>query len=367
MFSSPPAASTGFRASRREEQQRRCEGAKTTGTSAAGCGMSSMAWYTLPEGGTAVSAGDEFFDNQSATWSIWDFDLTHEKGSAQCSEAAEPQESNQPEKSSLCSSAASSGCTAGPSEEQHDGAAPLEPQCKQQTEDIFLSHFSDEEMRRMDGPFEALDMFPGSMHSLLSYENMLSGVLTGSEDQETKVDQNGINAMDTCGFPMFSHDTQNVTTNADGLEILADSPSIDNVGMRMAKRSRSSAYAEVPNMEAEVLEELEDVVLQLTKKTRICFRDAFYRLAEGSKAKCSAADGATESGLSSTRPSFEHPDSSMSRVSEPGGCPEKETNAIDRTVADLTLKPPHGCCADDSAPAPATAEAQSTSSWITRA
>ena len=46
------------------------------------------------------------------------------------------------------------------------------------------SQFSDEEMRRMDAPFEALDMFPGSMHRLLSYENMLSGVLTGSSSED---------------------------------------------------------------------------------------------------------------------------------------------------------------------------------------
>ena len=32
----------------------------------------------------------------------------------------------------------------------------------------------------MDGTFEALDMFPDSMHRLMSYENMLGGLLTES-------------------------------------------------------------------------------------------------------------------------------------------------------------------------------------------
>ena len=67
----------------------------------------------------------------------------------------------------------------------------------------------------MDAPFEALDMFPGSMHRLLSYENMLSGVLTGSssEDRQDATLGLGVDTMDTCGFPLFSHDLmQNAPT-----------------------------------------------------------------------------------------------------------------------------------------------------------
>ncbi|KAL6598840.1 hypothetical protein ACP70R_046100 [Stipagrostis hirtigluma subsp. patula] len=333
--------------------------------------MSSMAWYPLPESEGTVSAGDEFFDNQSASWSIWDFNLSDEKGESKCSKATEPQGCKQSENFAVPARAASSGCSTGPSEEERDGPSPLESQYRQLTEDIFLSQFSDDEMRTMDTPFEALDMFPGSMQNLLSYENMLSGVLTGSEDQEAKMDQNGIDTMDTCGFPLFSHDLQDDTRNTDGgfpegSDILADFK--DKAGMSMTKRSRSTAYAESSsNMEAEVLEELEDVVFQ---KTRICFRDAFYRLAEGSKAKCTAADGSTESG--SRRSCFQQPEGPVSRVSESGDRPERETNAIDRTVADLTLKPPcaahpHECQGNFSGDDSATAEAQSTSSWITRA
>lgn len=35
--------------------------------------------------------------------------------------------------------------------------------------------------------------------------------------------------------------------------------------------------------------------LKLTKRTRVCFRDAFFRLAESSRAKCSAANGTPSS------------------------------------------------------------------------
>ena len=60
-----------------------------------------------------------------------------------------------------------------------------------------------------DAPFEALGMFPDSMHQLLSYENMLSGgalSCCGSEDLLNAT--LGVDAMDTCGFPLFSHDLQ---------------------------------------------------------------------------------------------------------------------------------------------------------------
>jgi hypothetical protein len=37
-------------------------------------------------------------------------------------------------------------------------------------------------MRRMDVPFKVLDLFSDSTMRLLSYETMLNGVLTGSEE-----------------------------------------------------------------------------------------------------------------------------------------------------------------------------------------
>ncbi|TKW12448.1 hypothetical protein SEVIR_5G036400v4 [Setaria viridis] len=296
----------------------------------ASCCMSTMAWYPLPQSGAALSAGDEFLENQSAGWSLWSFTSSDDHDTA----AAYPE---------------THGSGAAPSEEG-SVPAPLEPPpCTQPTDDIFLSQFSDEEMRRMDAPFEALDMFPDSMHRLLSYEDMLSGVLTGSSsgDGEVKLERDGVDAMDTCGFPLFSHDLQNAEPNGSE-EMLADTLSMDKDGMGTVKRSRSFADDESAgglNFEALVLEELEDVVFQLTKKTRICFRDAFFRMAEtSSNARIPAAADC---------------------------CPERATNAIDRTVADLTMRPPspaplqdHGSCFDGGG---SGAEAQSTTGWTATA
>jgi hypothetical protein len=48
-------------------------------------------------------------------------------------------------------------------------------------------------MRRMEMPFEALDLFADStMHRLLSYETMLNGVLTGSKEGNVKLDHQGV-------------------------------------------------------------------------------------------------------------------------------------------------------------------------------
>ncbi|CAL4950401.1 unnamed protein product [Urochloa decumbens] len=309
-----------------------------------------MAWYPLPQSGSAVSAGDEFFENQSSGWSLWSFTSSDDQNTAAAAAYAD-----------------NHGTGAARSEEDSVPAL-LEPQ---PADDIFLSQFSDEEMRQMDAPFEALDMFPGSMHRLLSYEDMLSGVLTGdsSEQQgDAKLDGNGVDAMDTCGFPLFSHDLQNAEIKSE--EIPADTLlPMDKAEMGATKRSRSFADDEGAGcFEGLVLEELEDVVFQLTKKTRICFRDAFFRMAETSS-KAARCSGASSSG----RPGVKQPAEGNASGVVPAvvGCPERATNAIDRTVADLTMRPPcpaplqvQGCCF---AGGSGGAEAQSTTSWTASA
>ncbi|CAO2192883.1 unnamed protein product [Urochloa humidicola] len=315
-----------------------------------------MAWYPLPQNGTgALSAGDEFFENQSSGWSLWSFTSSDDQTTA--ATAAYPAHKHE---------------TDAARSEEEPVPALLEPQL---ADDIFLSQFSDEEMRRMEAPFEALDMFPGSMHRLLSYEDMLSGVLAGdsSEDQQetVKVDRNGVDAMDTCGFPLFSHDLQNAEITSQ--EVLPDTTlPMDKAEMGSTiKRSRSFVDGE-GCFEGLVLEELEDVVFQLTKKTRICFRDAFFRMAETSSkaARCTSAS-ASGSGRQGVQQAAEG--NAPRVVPAAVGCPERATNAIDRTVADMTMRPPcpaplqvdGSCFAGGSSGA--EPEAQSTTTWTARA
>lgn len=316
--------------------------------------MSSMACYLRQESGSILSAGDDLSENQIADqgiyWTLWNSRLSddlnttslylgkHGKGAAQCFNAAEHQRSGQLEKFAVSARSASSDCSTN-SEEQSEGPASMELQHTEQTNDIFLSQFSDEEMMMMDAPFQALDMFPDSMHRLLSYENMLSGVLTDFQDQEANLDQNEMDTMDTCGFPLFSHGLQDDLSNADGslpscVKLKPNSSEIpldtskDKARVSTIERSGSVADTESsPDSEAAVLEELEEVVFQLTKKTRVCLRDAFYRLAESSNAQHTA--GLDEQG-------FQQSEGTECRVST-SGCAERGTNAIDRTVAILTF------------------------------
>lgn len=180
-----------------------------------------MAWYPLPQSGGTPSGGGELFDDQSGGWALWSFGSADDDHSAGVVRAE----------------------TRGSSDERTEEGRPAPPQQQQQaTDDIFMyarsrrmllsalcsvlpslllihpsihprrSQFSDEEVRKMDdAPFEALGMFPDSMHQLLSYENMLSGgaLLSCCSSEDLLLNATlGVDAMDTCGFPLFSHDLQ---------------------------------------------------------------------------------------------------------------------------------------------------------------
>lgn len=265
-----------------------------------------MAWYPLPQsGGTGTpSGGGELLDDQSGGWALWSFGSADDDHGAGVVRAE----------------------TRGSSDERTEEGRPAPPQQQQQaTDDIFMSQFSDEEVRKMDdAPFEALGMFPDSMHQLLSYENMLSGgaLLSCCSSEDLLLNATlGVDAMDTCGFPLFSHDLQ-LQSAAPDLTLTLTPEDQDGASFAATKRSRSSVAVSDEGgflFQALVLRELEDVVFQLTKRTRVCFRDAFFRLAESSSAKCGAANGTP-------------PPSSATAI-------ERETNAIDRTVADLTMRP----------------------------
>ncbi|XP_021993904.1 protein LNK3 isoform X3 [Helianthus annuus] len=79
------------------------------------------------------------------------------------------------------------------------------------------------------------------------------------------------------------------------------------------------------SMEAFVLNDLERVTAQFTDKTRICFRDAFYRLAESSKQPFNSCQNGESSMISDD-------DTLRARETEDA---ESNTNVIDRAVANL--------------------------------
>ncbi|KAE8038440.1 hypothetical protein FH972_010951 [Carpinus fangiana] len=85
--------------------------------------------------------------------------------------------------------------------------------------------------------------------------------------------------------------------------------------------------------EESVLLELEMVMTQLTEKTRICFRDALYRLAKNSKQHLLATQKKDGYLAIEEAPPWTAPDTTMR--SESKKAMESETNVVDRAVANL--------------------------------
>lgn len=90
--------------------------------------------------------------------------------------------------------------------------------------------------------------------------------------------------------------------------------------------SANECVYEETSVEESVLQDLEMVMAQLNEKTRICFRDALYRLAKNSKQNTTAH---TQSGDMA----FEKPQTSSRSVKTEAR--ESETNTIDRAIANL--------------------------------
>nr|GEV95338.1 reverse transcriptase domain-containing protein [Tanacetum cinerariifolium] len=110
------------------------------------------------------------------------------------------------------------------------------------------------------------------------------------------------------------------------LKTHAFSPSTDWVNREASTTCQMPKNTSYENtMEESVLNDLERVTAQFTDKTRICFRDALYRLAESSKQSLSSCqDG--ESMMTS------NDDTIMAGETEDS---ESKTNVIDRAVANL--------------------------------
>ncbi|XP_039024567.1 protein LNK3-like isoform X1 [Hibiscus syriacus] len=89
------------------------------------------------------------------------------------------------------------------------------------------------------------------------------------------------------------------------------------------------------SLEESVLKELEMVTTQLSDKTRICFRDAFYRLAKNSKQNPVALD--QQGSLHAQTHPLKWTISEEKIRSGKNEKTESETNTIDRTIASLTF------------------------------
>ncbi|KAB2031361.1 hypothetical protein ES319_D05G299900v1 [Gossypium barbadense] len=89
------------------------------------------------------------------------------------------------------------------------------------------------------------------------------------------------------------------------------------------------------SLEESVLKELETVTAQLSDKTRICFRDAFYRLAKNSKQNPVALNQQGNLHVRTHSPKWTISEEKIRSGKKE--TTESETNTIDRTIANLTF------------------------------
>ncbi|XXG50638.1 hypothetical protein AAC387_Pa02g4608 [Persea americana] len=96
------------------------------------------------------------------------------------------------------------------------------------------------------------------------------------------------------------------------------------------------AYSEEESLEEAVLQELRGTMSQLNQKTRICFRDALYRLAKSSRERHPADHSSAE--LIVEEPSVSSVQDERSRCSNSTTELKLESNAIDRTIMNLLFQ-----------------------------
>ncbi|XWS08245.1 hypothetical protein CRYUN_Cryun41cG0063300 [Craigia yunnanensis] len=99
--------------------------------------------------------------------------------------------------------------------------------------------------------------------------------------------------------------------------------------------SANGFVSEGMSLEESVLQELEMVTAQLSDQTRICFRDAFYRLANNSKQNPVALNQQGNLSMGTHSPKWTISEEKIR--SENKETTESETNTIDRTIANLTF------------------------------
>ncbi|XP_072960497.1 uncharacterized protein [Typha angustifolia] len=236
-----------------------------------------------------------------------------------------------------------------------------QPGCQLQTnteqiDDIFFNSSLEEDVRNMEDPFESLHMFPDSMYSSSSFDNIPTAMVTDPQSHLVDLDRIGFsNDLEAWGSPLFTNDLSENLEKIEGISpscmMLNESEISDNsfrAKDRVSTTGEDRLAAELDNpkcLEAMVLQELEDIMIQINKKTRICFRDSLYRLANNSKQQRNTNETtATNVNKESYFPQREGESSRLEKA-EPM---EADTNVIDRTVAKLIFNQPCSGSPDNS-------------------
>ncbi|XP_039129846.1 uncharacterized protein LOC120265968 [Dioscorea cayenensis subsp. rotundata] len=193
----------------------------------------------------------------------------------------------------------------------------------EQMDEIFLNSLLEDDLQNLGSPYEPLPMFPASAYRSMSFENFLTDVIVEPAC-----------LVKDCSFPESAieiRDDGNKENSSSWSLIRDESKASEDSHAEPVMKSENdtiTAVNEAQCLEETVLHKLEGVMTQLSEKTRICFRDALYRLAESSK----------KAEYRNRPPAAGEVNCDNSRNLKKGS--ESKTNAIDRTVANLLFTEP---------------------------
>ncbi|KAJ6845779.1 uncharacterized protein M6B38_285610 [Iris pallida] len=211
-------------------------------------------------------------------------------------------------------------------------------------DDIFINSFLEEDQ-----------LCPDSAYTSTSFEDLMSNMLLDPPNLLDSPETESETCMNACNFVTCTDDiSKNWNKEEDNSpSCLSSDESKSVIGYSVDHNltvsgppvtSTTNVSESVANMDelecskAIVLLELEDVMLKMSEKTRICFRDAMYRLAKSFEQNHSMTQIRSEKAADSSFPSQVSCDNSRggrSRSVEPA------TNIIDRTVANLMFNEQH--------------------------
>ncbi|KAM0954005.1 putative LNK family protein [Dioscorea sansibarensis] len=283
---------------------------------------SSDDWYQVDNNKSGSRGSPEKFCGRSPMTNVGEFDFDPQNIYDQVNNVPAVYNGKGSSNSSACRESSLLNHSAGTSEASYQGQPDFQLQSNmEQMDEIFLNSLLEDDLQNLGSPYEPLPMFPASAYRSLSFENFLTDVIV---EPACLVKE--------CSFPgsaLEIRDSGNKENTSSWSLIRDESKASEDSYAEPVIKSENDAITvnEAKCLEETVLHKLEGVVTQLSEKTRICFRDALYRLAESSK-----------KAEHRNRPSAAEVDHENSRNLKKGA--ESKTNAIDRTVANLLFTKP---------------------------
>ncbi|KAL6989742.1 hypothetical protein U1Q18_015493 [Sarracenia purpurea var. burkii] len=199
-----------------------------------------------------------------------------------------------------------------------------------QTDDIFMSLLLEENSTDMDNFHGSLNFIPEFKSDVLPADNLLTDMLIDSDYDPSHLF--GIGSLRYLKTHAFAP-----SVDLGHGQVASNSRQKDNPPVKFAAACELDTINGPVNEESslevsDILHDFESVMAQLRKKTRICLRDALYRLAKNPKQHI--VNRGQNGGLMSDKLPQLTVHVEKSRLENPKTV-ESETNTIDRVVANL--------------------------------